>query len=146
MATALALPAVPCPQVLVCTLAMLCSPALQRHVLRGRSMLRLLVDEASQIYVGDYLAALRSLGPTLRQGQCLCLGRGGWLARAPILFFAPRLDPSSLGLISSVHCRDATPLPLPCTHPHPSQERHLLWRRQAAAALWLRPHAHLLGL
>ena len=53
-------------QVLVCTLSMLCSPRLQRSLLHNRCALRLLVDEASQVYVGDYLVHLHRHGSTLR--------------------------------------------------------------------------------
>ena len=59
-------------QVLVCTLSMLCSTRLQDHLLRNRCALRLLVDEASQVYVGDYLVHLHRHGSTLRCEGCSC--------------------------------------------------------------------------
>ena len=65
----------PAPQVLVCTLGMLASPKLQGSLLRKRSVGHMLVDEASQVYAGDYLlhfshlTSLRSSAET--QGHCL---------------------------------------------------------------------------
>ncbi len=38
-----------CAQVLVCTLSMLCSTKLQGNLLNGRAIVRLMVDEASQV-------------------------------------------------------------------------------------------------
>ena len=53
-------------QVLVCTLSMLCSEKLHNNLINGRAVVRLLVDEASQVYLGDYLPHLHWLEPTIR--------------------------------------------------------------------------------
>lgn len=51
--------------VLVCTLSMLSSKKIKQNFLSSFTVLRLLVDEASQVYVGDYLSPINDL-PTLR--------------------------------------------------------------------------------
>ena len=45
---------------------MLCSKKLRTNLLKGRAVVRLLVDEASQVYLGDYLPHLHWLAPTIR--------------------------------------------------------------------------------
>lgn len=49
----------------MCTLSMLCSSRLRENLMPGRCITRLLVDEASQVYVGGYLVHLALL-PSLR--------------------------------------------------------------------------------
>ena len=55
------------PQVLVCTTSALCNPSVRDKLLSSRSVVRMMVDEASQIYVGEYLTFFDYFATTLRQ-------------------------------------------------------------------------------